>query len=501
MSYVLTLDAGTGSGRAAVFDLAGRLIAQANETWRYDISPEGAIPFVRTCSFDPEQFWGALCRCVRRVLDEGSLPPDAIGAVVATSQREGCVFLDGAGREIYAGPNIDARGALEAIEAQDLIGLKRLHEITGHAPPFIFPMSRLLWFRKHHPEQRVSHVLMINDWITYRLTGEVGMEPSNASESMLYDVGKRAWAQEILERLGIPADVLPCVRQPGERIGSVTRAAAAASGLAAGTPVIVGGADTQTALLGSRTIEPGDSAAILGSTVPVQMVTAEPLIDPVGKLWTSCHVIPDRWVIESNGGEAGTAYEWLLDLLGARAAGDPYATAERWVGPRDASRRQPQMFIGPSIFDLTNMNPYRPAAILFPFPLMEVGRPDRGEMVRAFFENLAFAVRANGEQIAIVAQRPVERLRVSGGMARSGRLLQILADVLDDAIEVGVVAESAGLGCAVLGAVGIGAYADVTAAAVAMVRMTTVEPSAGASYADQYAKWRDLYAAHDQMTI
>jgi xylulokinase len=86
-------------------------------------------------------------------------------------------------------------------------------------------------------------------------------------------------------------------------------------------------------------------------------------------------------------------------------------------------------------------------------------------------------------------------------MARSGRLLQILADVLDDAIEVGVVAESAGLGCAVLGAVGIGAYADVTAAAVAMVRMTTVEPSAGASYADQYAKWRDLYAAHDQMTI
>jgi autoinducer 2 (AI-2) kinase len=501
MRYVLTLDAGTGSGRAAIFDLEGRLVARASETWRYDISPEGALPFVRACSFDPDQFWAALCRCVGRALSEGNLRPDAIGAVVATSQREGCVFLDGTGREIYAGPNIDARGALEAIEAQELIGLERLHEITGHAPAFIFPMSRLLWFRKHHPEQRVAHVLMINDWIAYRLTGEMGMEPSNASESMLYDVRKRAWAREILERLEIPADVLPRLRQPGERIGSVSRAAAAASGLAAGTPVIVGGADTQTALLGMRSTEPGDAAAVLGSTVPVQMVTAEPLIDPAGSLWTSCHVVPGRWVIESNGGEAGSAYEWLLDLLGARAAGDPYAAAERWIGPRDASQRQPQMFIGPSIFNLTNMNPYRPAAILFPFPLLELGRPDRGAIVRAFFENLAFAIRANGEQIAAVAQRPVERLRVSGGMTRSGRLLQILADVLNDAIEVGVVAESAGLGCAVLGAVGIGAYADVSAAAAAMVRMTTVEPRASGSYADQYAKWRDLYAAHDQMTI
>jgi autoinducer 2 (AI-2) kinase len=501
MSYVLTLDAGTGSGRAAVFDLEGRLVARASETWRYVIGPQGAIPFVRECSFDPDEFWAALCRCVRRVLGEGGLPPDAIGAVVATSQREGCVFLDDGGREIYAGPNIDARGALEGIEAQELIGLQRLHEITGHAPPFIFPLSRLLWFRKHRPEQRVSRLLMINDWITYRLSGEVGMEPSNASESMLWDVCGRTWAREVLERLEIPEDVLPCIRQPSERIGSITRAAAEATGLVAGTPVIVGGADTQVALLGSRSTEPGDAAAILGSTAPVQMVTAEPLIDPAGSLWTSCHVVADRWVIESNGGEAGSAYEWLLDLLGARAAGDPYAAAERWVGPRDPSQRQPQMFIGPSIFNLTNMNPYRPAAILFPFPLLEVGRPDRGAIVRAFFENLAFAIRANGEQIAAVAQRPVERLRVSGGMARSGRLLQILADVLNDAIEVGVVAESAGLGCAVLGAVGIGAYSDVSAAAAAMVRMTTVEPGAGGSYADQYAKWRDLYAAHDHMTI
>jgi sugar (pentulose or hexulose) kinase len=501
MSYILTIDAGTGSGRAVVFDLDGQVVASAHESWSYDIAPEGEIPFVRECSFDPEAFWAALCRCVRRVLCEGSLGAAAISAVVATSQREGCVFLDDSGREIYAGPNIDARGAMEAFEAQERVGTQRLHEITGHAPPFIFPLSRLLWFRKHRPDERIWRVVMINDWITYRLCGEVGMEPSNASESMLFDVRERCWSQEILERLDISPEILPPVRQPGKHIGAVTAKAAEATGLAVGTPVIVGGADTQAALLGSGTIEPGQSAAILGSTVPVQMVVGTPLIDPAGSLWTGCHVVPDRWVLESNGGEAGSAYEWLLDLLGARDSEDAYATAEQWITPRDPSQRQPQMYIGPSVFDLTNMNPYRPAGILFPFPLMDVGRPDRGTMVRAFFENLAFAVRANGEQITTVCDRPVRRLRLSGGMTRSRPLVQIIADVLDEVVDVGAVAESAGLGCAILGAVGLGTYESVAEAASAMVRTTPVEPQAGGAYADQYAKWRELYAAHDRLTI
>ncbi len=131
MSHVLTIDAGTGGGRAIIFDIDGHLVTRAHETWQYDVGEGQVVPFVRECSFDPEAFWATLCRCVRRVLADGNLGPDAISAVVATSQREGCVFLDASGREIYAGPNFDARGALEAVEAQQIIGAKRLYEITG----------------------------------------------------------------------------------------------------------------------------------------------------------------------------------------------------------------------------------------------------------------------------------------------------------------------------------------------------------------------------------
>ncbi len=501
MSYVLTIDAGTGGGRAIVFDLEGRLVARAYEAWHYDIGPSGELPFVRPVSFDPGVFWAVLCRCIRRVLGDDGVDPAAVGAVVTTSQREGCVFLDAHGRELYAGPNVDARGALEGMEVQEKLGAERLHAITGHAPPFIFPLARYLWFRKHHPEERVRRILMINDWITYRLTGEAGMEPSNASESMLFDVRRRWWSSEILQTLGVPGDLLPVLREPGEHIGTVTVAAAEASGLCVGTPVIVGGADTQTALLGSGAVEPGDTAAIMGSTTPVQMVLGECVLDPGGSLWTGCHVVPGRWVLESNGGDAGSAYAWLLELLGATATADPYAAAESWVAPRDPAQRQPHLFVGPAIFNLKHMNPYRPAGLFFPYPFMEVGRPDRGALIRAFYENLCFAIRGNSEQIAAVAGRPAERLRVSGGMSRSPMLVQILADVMDDTIEVASLAESAGLGCAILGAVGLGAYPGVVSAAAAMVRSVLVVPRARGSYTEQYAKWRELYGTLDTLTV
>jgi sugar (pentulose or hexulose) kinase len=206
-------------------------------------------------------------------------------------------------------------------------------------------------------------------------------------------------------------------------------------------------------------------------------------------------------VCESNGGEAGSAYAWLLELLGATASADPYGTAESWVAPRDASKRAPLLFVGPAIFNLTTMNPYRPAGMLFPYPILEVGRPDRGALVQGLLENIAFAIRGNCEQIAQVVGRPIHDLRVSGGMSRGRLLTRILADVMNGPIQVGTVPDSAALGCAILGAVGLGLYADAAAAAAAMVRTTVVEPQAPGTYDEQYAKWREIYASLDAMTV
>src|SRR6266853_1396328 len=205
---LVTLDAGTGSGRSVAFDLAGRQVASAQEPFHYTIFSDPSLPFLRGFDLDPEAFWGALAGSARAVV--ARLPAGArILGVAATSQREGCVFVDRAGEVLYAGPNLDARAAVEGLELLERIPAERLHALTGHAPPYIFPLARYLWFRKHRDARRVTTLLMLNDWITYLLSGERLAEHSNAGESMLYDVSRRTWSEEILGALDIPAHILP----------------------------------------------------------------------------------------------------------------------------------------------------------------------------------------------------------------------------------------------------------------------------------------------------
>ena len=354
MAVILVLDAGTGGAKAAVFDTGGHLLGCHAEPWQYEIVANAQVPMVKECSFDAARFWEILCASARTAL-AASGAREILG-VACTSQREGCVFLDAAGAEIYAGPNLDSRGFLEGFEVLERLGGERLHEITGHSAPFIFPLVRYLWFRKHD-RRRVAHLLMINDWMSYRLCGELMAEPSNAGESMLFDFRRRVWSEEILAAFDIPADVLPALRTPGEPCGGVTAAAARSLGIAAGTPVFVGGADTQCALLGAGAADPGDLGIVLGTTTPLQLVVDRPLLDPAANLWAGCHVVPERWVIESNLGSTGDAYCWLLELC-LRGADDPHRRAAELAAA--AQRDGTLMFIGPRIFDLTKIRPDMP---------------------------------------------------------------------------------------------------------------------------------------------
>jgi sugar (pentulose or hexulose) kinase len=498
MALVVALDAGTGGAKCAVYDLDGNRRALTSATWEYRVSVDPEVALVRTYSFDPEHFWSVLCRLLRRTLAEIGAESDEIIAVAATSQREGCVFLDGAGKEIYAGPNLDARGFMEGLEVLSALGPELLYRITGHGAPFIFPLARYLWFRKHGKGE-VARILMINDWMTYRLCGRPSAEPSNATESMLFDFQARGWSDEILARFEIPAAVLPPVHASGERIGSVSAAAAEATGLAEGTPVFTGGADTQCALLGAAAIEPGDTALILGTTGPLQQVLAEPTLDPSGNLWAGCHVVPDRWVLEANLGSTGDAYRWLLDLV-LSEDGDRYARAERLA--REHSVDGSLSYIGPRIFDLTKLRPDMPGGIFFRFPMLQL-RPSRGDLLRAFLESIAFAARGNLELIGPVTGHCPERLSVAGGMARNEFLVQLLADVTGLSVRSAAEPESASLGVAILAATGAERHPDISTAVERMCRWRTTQPDARqrTCYDDAFSKWREIYDQLDRISV
>ena len=498
MSAIVVLDAGTGGAKCTVFDTSGRLLATRGERWNYAVSAHADVPLVKEYSFNADAFWEVLARCTRTALQEAAVEPGAVLGVATTSQREGCVFLDADGREIYAGPNLDSRAFLEGLEVLGTLGVERLYEITGHSAPFIFPLARYLWYRKRGGPP-VARLLMINDWMTYRLSGVASTEPSNAAESMLFDLRQRTWSGEILQQFDIPAVILPPIFAAGDRVGTVHQAAAAATGLAVGTPVFAGGADTQCALLGAGAVHAGDVAVILGTTTPVQAVVAEPLLDPESNLWAGCHVVPQRWVIESNAGSTGDAYLWLLDLL-VPAPGDRYARAEELA--RQSQDTGTFTFIGPRVFNLTKIRPDMPGGLLFRFPTLQL-RPTAGALLRAFLESVAYAVRANLGQIEKVTNRPTTRLIAGGGMSRNDLLMHLTADVVGLPVRRAQEAENTGLGCAILVASGAGVYPDIVAAAGTMCRYEDIapDPTRRPDSDSGFSKWRELYERLEELSV
>ncbi len=489
----LALDYGTGGGKCAIFDAIGRCLACVREPWSYDEVDLGENAMGRGYSFDPDAFWAALSRCTRAAIAQAGIDPAAIAGVSTSAQRLGTVFLDAQGREIFAGPNMDGRGFPGALDVMGRLGMDDGVKITGHWPPFVSTLARLLAHRGTSDAPEIATVLTLNDWLTYRLTGELTAEPSNACESLLLDVTSRRWSETIRETFAIAASALPAIVEPAARVGTVTAHAAEQTGLRAGTPVFAGGGDTQCALLGSDVVEPGEAGAVLGTTTPVMAATAEPVLDEAGRLWTGCHVLPGRWTLESNAGDTGIAYEWLLGILGLDGP-DGFAEAEAAMA---AGAQPPSVYgvAGPQIWDVLNFRPNQALGFVFPHPPF-TRRPARGDFCSAFLLNVTCAIRANLEQVEEVLGRPVATLTLSGGMTRSAALLRCFAGVLRRPLLVSEDANATALGAAVLAAAGTGTYPSIAAAADAMVRkrpLAAADATVSEAYEAYYARWRALY--------
>ena len=163
--------------------------------------------------------------------------------------------------------------------------------------------ARFLWIARHEPEvfAAIAHVGMLGDWILTRLTGEFVTDPSLGSSSGMFELAERTWSAHVLGLCGLDSSVFPPVLDPGTVIGGVTADAAEQTGIPRGTPVAVGGADTQLSLLGIGVTQPGRLTVVGGSFWQCTVVLDRPLIDPAGRLRTLCHTDGERWMMEGIG--------------------------------------------------------------------------------------------------------------------------------------------------------------------------------------------------------
>jgi autoinducer 2 (AI-2) kinase len=495
--YLMALDAGSGAGRCVLMSLDGKRVFSAYQEWGYTSPPGLGMMAVE---FDPAQFWKIFAQVSRQAIAKAGIQPEQVVAVSSTSQREGIVLLDEKGAEIYAGPNRDYRAVVEGMQLSNTIG-DDLYRRSGHFPAGMAGVSRLVWFKNHNPKiyEQTRHLQSINDWVLYRLTGEYACEPTNAAETCLFDLTSGDWTYDIIEKLELPKEVFPKVLTAGTQLGVVSRQAAEDTGLRPGTPVVIGGADTQCGVLGCGGVKPNDIAAISGTTTPVQMVTASPIVDPNQRLWGGAHVVPGQFVVESNAGGSGSVYQWYRDSFFAEASERARSTGQNpYEIMNEEAERAPvgcngvQSYVGVMIMNAKTMMMPPNVIILGMSPMASPSISSRPLLTRAVIESLAYAVKSNTQQVLDVVGQSPASMGVCGGLANSRLYLEALANTVQLPVRVPTIKEGSAVGAAICAGIGGGFYKSFAEGVESLVQIETeVQPDERLSkqYRSFYRKW------------
>jgi xylulokinase len=487
---LLGVDLGTSSVKAVAVDLDGHLLARSS------VEHPMHHPRPGWAENDPEDWYAGVVGAVRRLLAEDAVPADAILGLSVVSQRDPMVLL-GAGMKPLT-PAIswtDRRTEGEVLELNELFGREWLIDRTGVVPIAGLTLPILRWTQRHLPDvwRRTRSLLFAKDYVLHRLTGARQTDISMPARSVMYDVRRDDWCDEICSRAGIDLELLPPVAgRPWERLEELGAHAASELGLRPGIPLAVGGADDCAAALGAGAVGTGDLCAGTGTSSDWRMVVdgCRPDADAArGDL--ARHVVDDRFVfsvcIESTGSSlrwfrdafpppGATGVETYPDLIASAASVPAGADGLSFYPFVDGGRRAPWYVDG--------------ATGAF---LGIVSGHTRAHFVRAILEGIAFQYPPTLELIK--PPGPFSgSLAVVDGESRNPLFNQLKADVLGLPIRTLEVAESAALGSALLAAQAAGVVPDAPSAVERLVHFDRVyEPDPDAT-----ARYRELRAAHEQ---
>jgi xylulokinase len=485
--HFLGMDVGTGGTRAVLINDKGQLVASAASEHAPFRSPHPGW-----AEQDPEDWWRAAQAAIREVLATSALTASDIGAIGLTGQMHGAVMLDADGNVLR--PSLiwcDQRTDTQCDWLHERIGRERLIELTCNPALPNFTLTKLLWVRENEPEvfKRIAHVLCPKDYVRFRLTGTYAMDVQEASGTLLLDVTHRRWSSEVARIAGISASWLPELFESPEVCAHISAEGASATGLVAQTPVVAGAGDQGAGAVGMGILQPGSVSATIGTSGVVFAATAAPTKDPLGRLHTFCHAVPERWHVMGVTQAAGLSLRWLRDVI---APGTNYdaLTAEAAQVPAGSDG----LLWAPYL--LGERTPHLDSQATAAFYGITASHT-RAHLVRAVLEGVAYSLKDTFTLFAELGI-PVQGVRLGGGGARGPLWRSIQASIYGYASDVLVAEEGAAFGAALLAGVGAGAWPDTDAACAVAIRVAEqIAPDAAAakSYADGYKLYRRLYPA------
>lgn len=495
MAFLIGIDIGTSGTKTLLINEEGRILARA--TQEYPLF----TPQPLWSEQNPLDWWEATCLTIRRVLQESNVEPSQVKGVGLSGQMHGSVFLDENHQVIR--PAIlwnDQRTQAECDWIMRTVGKERVIELISNPVLTGFTAGKIVWLRNHEPHHyaRVRKVLLPKDYVRFRLTGEFATEVSDASGTALFHVRKRAWADELLDAIGIPKEWMPKAYESPEVSGRVTEEAAAATGLPPGTPVVGGGGDQAAGAVGNGVVETGIVSSTVGTSGVVFAYSDTPVVDKQLRLHTFCHAVPGKWHLMGVMLSAGGSLQWYRDT---------FCEQERAVA--QAIGRDPYEIIcseaeqAPAGCEGLLFLPYLTGERTpYPDPFARgvffgiTRRTNRSFVARAVLEGVAYGLRDSFEILREMGV-PIHQVRASGGGARSSLWRQIQADVVGQPHVTINVDEGPAFGVALLAGVGTGVYPSVEEACSRIIQVnqeTPVDVKRQEIYNRYYPLYRALYA-------
>lgn len=490
MNYLIGIDVGTSATKTVLFQEDGIVIATASADYPL-YQPENGWAEQR-----PEDWREAVLHTLGRVREESGVPKEAIRGIGISGQMHGLVMLDEKGEVIR--PSIiwcDQRTGAEVEEMLRLMPRERWIEVTANPPLTGWTAAKILWVRKHEPEnyKRCRHILLPKDYIRYILTGEFATEVSDASGMQLLNVPERRWSDEVLRVLEIDKSLLGTVYESCEVTGTLLPHIAERTGLRPETKVVGGAGDNAAAAVGTGIVRDGTAFTTIGTSGVVFAHSSQVCVDPRGRVHTCCCAVPGAWHMMGVTQAAGLSLRWFLDHPG-----------------RDISREAKSR--GQDVYELVNeeiagIKPGSDRLIYLPY-LMGERTPHldphcrgvffglsaihtNGHLLRAVMEGVSYSLADCNEILQEMGVHITEMMACGGG-GKSPVWRQMLADMYGCTVKTVRQEEGPALGAAILAGVGCGIYESVEKACGQLLTVrSSTEPDEGNRLI--YSKYHSLY--------
>ena len=492
--YVIGLDNGGTSTKAAIFDLTGKQLAAAGKATRM-ITPKSGYT-----ERDMEELWLANCDCIKRAIEQAGIDgADVIGLAVC-GHGKGLYLWGKDGKPAYNGiVSTDNRawqypqkwydsGVHEKIYPQILQQFMACQQVC-----------LLAWMKDNEPSvyDNIEWVFSVKDYIRFRLTGEAYSEATDISGSGLMDVKNACFDKGILEALGIGEmyEHLAPIKYSSDLCGKITEEAAKLTGLPVGTPVAGGMFDIDACAVAVDLTNTERMCTIAGTWSINEYISKTPIVNgPVAM--NSLFAMPGYYLVEECSATSSGNLEWYInncmENMEIPEGKNKYALINDMVASVPAD--QCDVYFLPFLY-ASNAHPLGKAA----FVGMTLYH-DKASMLRAIYEGVAYSHKTHIEKLLAARETPPEAIRLAGGAANSPVWVQMFADVLGFPIETVDASELGALGCGMAAAIAAGVYKDYPDAAAHMVHVSgRVEPNPEMVeiYKKKYAKYRAVSAALD----